>query len=71
MSGLLTLSPARAAHLRRFRRRTWAAVLLCFAARGLAAVPGLLLPGAASALEKADAVCVSPDCSRGTSHDRS
>lgn len=71
MSGLFTLSTARAAHLRRIRRRTWAAVALCFALRGLAAVPGLLLPGAASALGEADAVCVSPDCGRGTAHDRS
>ncbi|RQW44489.1 MULTISPECIES: hypothetical protein [unclassified Novosphingobium] len=71
MSGLFTLSPARAAHLRRIRRRTWAAVALCFAARGLAAVPGLLLPGMASALDDAGAVCVSSDCSRKTAHDRS
>lgn len=71
MSGLFTLSPARAAHLRRIRRRTWAAVALCFALRGLAAVPGLLLPGAASALGETDTVCVAPDCGRGTAHDRS
>ncbi|GAO55604.1 hypothetical protein NMD1_02756 [Novosphingobium sp. MD-1] len=44
---------------------------LCFAARGLAAVPGLLLPGMASALDDAGAVCVSSDCSRKTAHDRS
>jgi len=69
MSGLFTLSPARAAHLRRIRRRTWVAVALCFAARALAAVPGLLLPGAASALGETDIVCVSPDCGVALSRD--